>query len=444
MQSDILTKLHDRLPQLKKREIEGILNILISHPNLKNNQLITKTGIPKETLRQVKAEMAFILQAKSGDEISLKPEFETELKELNPRPYKWSLLDETMLQTDTKTMETAIQAARQTLTPKRNLDQFFATTQTSINKILVMIDKDSVENKSIALLGDDDLLSVGLSTIYTENQFKNLDIFDVDTELLARISSQLPTENKNIHAYQYDARKPVTPKFAGKYDVVVTDPPYTKAGVSLFLNRAIELVGKFNENRPKYIFLYYGNSFKTPEKTHKIQELINRTGLLIEDKIDKFSRYDGAESIGSASSLYILKVTPFTRTDKSSPFAENIYTFEDQKEEKFPFVDHVVFKVGGVASKLITSKPALMSAIGKLCTEHKLKVMDTKVTLFKGQGMTLTYILANSNLVVHTWPEYSALHVDLITCMPIYNKDGLADSISRLLGTKNVGVNWVE
>ena len=192
------------------------------------------------------------------------------------------------------------------------------------------------------------------------------------------------------------------------------------------------------------IFLYYGNSFKSPEKWIKIQEIITSFGLVIEDKINKFSKYFGAESIGSTSSVYVLRPTTATASKPEIALSTQIYTFEDTKEEKFPFVDHVVVKVFKVSTTILNSKRVLLSKLQDLCTSHKLKVVDTKITSFSPKGLSITYILSNSNLVIHTWPEFNALHIDLVTCAPIYNKEALSKTISDLFGTKYIEISFVE
>ena len=58
--------------------------------------------------------------------------------------------------------------------------------------------------------------------------------------------------------------------------------------------------------------------------------------------------------------------------------------------------------------------------------------------------MTLSFILASSNLTVHTWPELNAVHIDLITCSPIFNKDVLYTTISELFETKKVECFYIE
>ena len=117
--------------------------------------------------------------------------------------------------------------------------------------------------------------------------------------------------------------------------------------------------------------------------------------------------------------MYILKTTASTEPLAEELLSSTIYTYENQKEEKFPFVDHVVIKVFDVPDQIVKSKAQITKAMGDFCNEHKLKVVDNKITEFKNGGLTLTFILANSNLVVHTWPEFNAVHLDLITCAPI-------------------------
>ena len=176
----------------------------------------------------------------------------------------------------------------------------------------------------------------------------------------------------------------------------------------------------------------------------KIQEILGKVNLVIEDKINNFAHYDGAESIGSASSLYILKSLASTAVYKGIRKNRKIYTYETEKEERFPFVDHVVLKVFGVSTLMLESKKKMLGLLNEFCRAHRLKVVDTKITEFKGKGFTFVYVLSNSNLTVHSWPEHNALHVDLITCSPIFDKPSLPKTISDLFNTDSIEINFVE
>jgi S-adenosylmethionine decarboxylase len=53
----------------------------------------------------------------------------------------------------------------------------------------------------------------------------------------------------------------------------------------------------------------------------------------------------------------------------------------------------------------------------------KLNIVKKNVYSFKPIGKTLIYILSESHLAIHTWPEYEVLHFDLVSCKEIKEKD---------------------
>jgi predicted methyltransferase len=421
---------------LSDGEIEGILFVLLS-----GGSLTKTTGLPKETLRGFKKSIASYLSDASGDGAALTEEGKEELRHLGLRPYLWSFGD--LMRCDKGTIEkfTSIREEYKKRA-SRELDQFYALPETSVKKAQVMIARGEVVGKNIALIGDDDMVSLAL--ILLEGGFRSLTIFDVDNDLLTFIKTKTTSMGiDNVHTVHYDCRDELKDEYSGRFDVVLTDPPYTRYGAELFLERALEMVGG-GASSDRKIFFFYGNSSRTPEKFLKIQEIIGRTNLVIEDKISNFAHYAGAESIGSASSLYILKTLPSTTVYKGIRKNRKIYTYETEKEERFPFVDHVVLKVFGVSTLLLESKRKMLGLLNDFCRTHRLRVVDTKITEFKGKGFTFVYVLSNSNLTVHTWPEHNALHVDLITCSPIFDKPSLPKTISDLFNTDAVEVNFIE
>lgn len=302
---NIVSQIKTRNPSLKDAEIEGILYLLKSQQDLTNADLIRLTGFPKETLRAFKSSISNLLVKPEKEIILLKPEFIKQLDDADLTPYRWSLLEYR-----DKDLEDKLRDIRRKydLEPKRDYDQWFATINTSVAKALVLKDKGLTEGKNIALLGDDDLVSIVLGLMGEDNR---VTVLDIDKEILTTVEAIIRDLGiKNVQIRYLDVRKEVPQTELGKYDVVIMDPPYTKTGTAMFLNAGIKLLSQSKQYEGSYIFLYYGNSFKTPEKTLKVQEIVSMFNLLIEDKIDKFSRYHGAESIGNASSLYILKATP--------------------------------------------------------------------------------------------------------------------------------------
>lgn len=432
----LIDSIHQKRPELTKSQIEGILYLILEEENLTNNALIRKTGFPKETLRRFKSSISSLLKDPEGDEILFKRETAEKLKGLDLKPYRWSLVEY-----EDAVLERKLSTVRKKydLEPKREYDQFFATAGTSISKVKVMQDRGDIHGKRIALVGDDDLLSVVLGLGGFD--YSQVTVFDIDQDILDVIDKVIKEHKiKNIRTELYDVRKELRPELLGRYDVVVTDPPYTLSGVKLFLERALNLLGP---KKDKSIYLYYGNSFKTPEKTLQIQELLSRYSLLVREKVNRFARYHGAESIGSASSLYSLKTTLSTKIPVEKKI-KNIYTHQKPHSGDFPFVEHYIFKLYDVPQRLVSSKNYLQKILGKFCEYHKLKVVNTDVTRFAGGGYTFNYTLATSSLTVHTWPELSAIHVVLITCEPVKKNHRLYENLSTLFKTDKIEVDKIE
>jgi len=433
---NLLDRISNQNPDLSKSQIEGILYLILNFKGVSNSALIRETGLPKETLRRFKQSISSLLEKPESDEILFKLENRSQLEKLNLNPYSWTLVKFA----DPK-LEEELNEIRKDykLTPKREYDQFFATVNTSVAKVKVMEARGDIDGKRIALLGDDDLLSVVLGL--QNKGYAQITVLDVDEDILSTISRIAEEKGfKNIRTEVYDARKDLRQELRGRFDVVVTDPPYTTNGVRLFLERSLELLG-FGAG--KKIYFYYGGSFKALERTMQIQEVLSNYSLLIMDKIDKFARYHGAESIGSTSSLYLLETLDSTKHTSNRPM-EDIYTYQSRHKSEFPFVEHFVFKFYDVPNQVITSKSYLQKALGQFCKYHRLKVVNTEVVRFPRQGFTFNYTLANSSLTLHTWPELKALHMVLVTCSVLAKPEQLYENLSSLFKTGKIEVEKIE
>ncbi|MBP7927578.1 bis-aminopropyl spermidine synthase family protein [Patescibacteria group bacterium] len=432
MEANLIEKLKNQHADLTKSQIEGILYLIQNGTSLNLTQLIGFTGLPKTVLVEFLKSIGYLLN-ESKDKIEFNFSANQEIRKLELNPYKWTLLEE-----DAEQLAITLTKLREKyfFSQKREYDQFFATPQTSIRKALAVQAKAGIKGIKIALLGDDDLLSFAIPLLSQE--YAEIVVFDIDKEQLTNIEAAAKQEGfKNVKTQHYDARESLPQKYLNYFDVVFTDPPYTKTGFDLFLDRCIELVKISKDYSGSYIYICYGIGLKNIEREAKLLESIHIRNLYIEDKIFKFNKYQGAETVGNASSLYILKTTPFTSTIQNSNI-ENIYTFENVKEEKFPYVDHYVFKLYGVDAAILKSKNKVTAVVGDFCNRHRLKVMNTYVTQFKPFGLSLTYILSNSNLIVHTWEEYDAVHVDLVTCSPVFNATELSNNLNVLFKARHV------
>jgi N4-bis(aminopropyl)spermidine synthase len=199
--------------------------------------------------------------------------------------------------------------------PKREYDQFFATEETLISRVAIL-ENFMDRNKEILFLGDDDLTSLALAIFHSDVK---LFVVDIDKDILNFINFITEKEKFNIETYYHDLRNPLPKDKFKKFNLIFTDPPYTPSALELWLTRCLEasLGSGTNKKRKKpevlsskYYFVCYGYTNRETERGLKIQEIITKMGLVIQEKIRDFNNYYGAESLGSKSDLYLLQPTP--------------------------------------------------------------------------------------------------------------------------------------
>ena len=83
---------------------------------------------------------------------------------------------------------------------------------------------------------------------------------------------------------------------------------------------------------------------------------------------------------------------------------------------KFPFYNHWQIEVFVKDSQKIDE--IYVNTLAKFIIDSlKLNVVSTAKHYFPANnGLTKIYVLSQSHLVIHTWPENSAIHFDLMTC----------------------------
>jgi predicted methyltransferase len=120
--------------------------------------------------------------------------------------------------------------------PKREYDQFFATEETLIRRVLIL--KNFIDqNKEILFLGDDDLTSLALALFHLDVK---LFVVDIDKDILNFINFVSEKEKFNVETYYHDLRNPLSKDKFKKFNLIFTDPPYTPSALQLWLTRCIE------------------------------------------------------------------------------------------------------------------------------------------------------------------------------------------------------------
>jgi len=304
------------------KKVYDFLYILKDGHPIENNKLLRMIGVSRNALNQIKEMLSGFFEKPSQNTQLLAQKSEG-VNALFDSAYSieeslLSFLTKEDLKRRTKEFE---KYANLRLSPDRSYDQFTATSETVARRASLMNFLKDIDDKSIAFMGDDDFTSIATALL---GRPQKITVFEIDKRIVKLIREISSKKNLNIEVVEYDARKRLPKQFTDSYDIVFTDPPYTTDGVSLFMSRGVDLLDK--ESNASRIYLCYGNSDRARERILSVQKLLSDSGLMIRYVFDKFNRYVGAESIGSASSLYIADVTPMMRPTIQGEFNEKIYT----------------------------------------------------------------------------------------------------------------------
>ncbi len=298
--------------------VKIILDALFSisrEKGLDNNLLISKVGVSKKILNDIKSELSDILKPTSANTV-IKDEYLEELKKLFTDNY---ISENNLLNSSVNTLPSSPPLNR--VETSRKLDQFLATQSTVIRRASLMDFLEDIEGKNILFLGDDDHTSLQVAKL---KKAKSIQVIDVDDRIVKNINDTSIKLDFKIQVFKHDLREVLPEGISNKFDVVFTDPPYTPEGARLFLSRAVAALDP--DNKAARIYCCYGVSDGSKERFLPLYGAIMDHGLMIRYIFDKFNRYEGAESIGNTSSLFILDITPRTNVILKNKYDKPIYT----------------------------------------------------------------------------------------------------------------------
>jgi hypothetical protein len=213
--------------------------------------------------------------------------------------------------------------------PNADLDHVAATPETVARRALWLASTFALSGRHVLCLGDHDLTSVALAAL---DPTIAVTVADIDEDVLAHIVSQPAGRVGTIRALFADFRVGLPARLRGSADLVVTDPPYTPEGVALFARRGLEALADHANGR---LVVAYGYGDQ-PGLGLNVQEALARFKLTYEAVLPDFNRYDGAQAIGSASNLYVLRPTAGTRKAVAAgrgAAAPNLYSHGRQATE---------------------------------------------------------------------------------------------------------------
>jgi hypothetical protein len=187
--------------------------------------------------------------------------------------------------------------------PLSSLDHVQATAETALNRAVWLDSTYDLAGKRLLCLGDHDLTSLAVAAV---NPNVSITVVDLDERLLEFIDSRASARGLNVRTLHCDMRFGLPVSALESFDLVFSDPPYTPEGMGLFAGRGIEALEDIASGR---LLLAYGFSDRTPALGLKVQQELQKLGLVFEAILPAFHRFDGAQAIGSAADLYVCRPT---------------------------------------------------------------------------------------------------------------------------------------
>jgi hypothetical protein len=281
--------------------------------------LVRVPAVPRRTVQELLKALDADLET-SGDRMRITPSRVAEYADLVAGAEPGDPVD-ALVSRNTAHLRSLLADIADVPPPLSALDHVQATAETALKRALWLDSQYDLAGRSLVCLGDHDLTSLAVTAV---NPGVEVTVVDVDDRLLEYVERRSGGRVRTLHA---DFRFGLPPTVAESADLVFSDPPYTPEGMALFAGRAVECLADPGSGR---VLLAYGFSERTPVLGLKVQQELQKLGLVFEAILPAFHRFDGAQAIGSAADLYVCRPTARRSV---SPGRVGIYTHGPQSVE---------------------------------------------------------------------------------------------------------------
>ena len=184
--------------------------------------------------------------------------------------------------------------------PNSELDQYYLTKDSSIQKSL-LLEPEFFDGKRIILIGDMDLISLGIGLT---SKPKDVAVLDIDKRIPEMVfKMKFDCKIKTIRFVNHDFRIRMINVLKNQFDYIFLEPPMTKEGLELGLSRAVQCAKK--DSHASIILSFDIEQ----EKENLIEHFVDLMNLEKEDIKEEFNEYDHPTPLGKKTSdLYLLKV----------------------------------------------------------------------------------------------------------------------------------------
>jgi len=216
----------------------------------------------------------------------------------------------------------------------------------SLARALVLCAHGALHDKAVIVLGDSELasLAIGLlgktlrvsvrrfvGTHRVLPQAARILVVETDPSWIDLIHETAQAEGLEIEVLRHNLRDPLPERLHGQFDTFVTDPPYTAAGMTLFLSRAIQALRPGGGGYGLFSFAH-----QSPLELLQIHSNLVRMGLVAREIIPTDAETRGQNGVGTQSQMMLLMTTAATRAlVPQQPYEAPIYAGESQPTVRF-------------------------------------------------------------------------------------------------------------
>ncbi|KAB0681869.1 bis-aminopropyl spermidine synthase family protein [Aureimonas leprariae] len=205
------------------------------------------------------------------------------------------------------------------------LDQAPCTAETAVRRAEAMFAAGAVEGRRIALIGDDDSMSVAIPAVAGAfgGPPREIVVFEIDAARCEQLAAAAGHTGAPVRVVRHDLREPLPEACRGRFDLFVTDPPYTLEGMELFVSRGLEAM---REEVGLPAFLSYGD-LAAPDQLALLR-CVTALGLAPTRIRPSFNRYAGASILGSVGQFIELRLGELRTPGEPRRHEGPIYTGE--------------------------------------------------------------------------------------------------------------------
>lgn len=105
---------------------------------------------------------------------------------------------------------------------------------------------------------------------------------------------------------------------------------------------------------------------------------------------------------------------------------------------------HILAEFVSISTALINNTTTLINITKKLIRQSGANLIETKVYEFSPSGYTIIFVLKESHVSIHTYPEYGAMFLDVFTCGYNINPQMIADGLCNYLQPQKKKMQMIE